>query len=218
MRYRFYREHKYVTYRLYEFERHIAQTDFNSHLQIVKLKDQLASLVELMQGHAAHEDQTLHELLKLKGSSLYKSIEADHFHHDKQFKTLAKNLDEILANENKPEQISLGYHFYLAYRLFVSENLRHLHQEETIIMPELQRHYSDDELRAVEFNTYGQMTPEELLDMVIILFPHFNADDRNNFLSDIKAAEPEKFAKVWHEIAPKLELKERQYFIEKLPC
>jgi len=216
MRYRFYREHKYVSYILSELERLIAKTDFRSKDQADKVKEALNSAKMLLQGHATHEDKTLHELLRQKGSSIHESIEADHKRHEEQFREFNKKLEEIAASSNAQDQLSQGYYFYLAYRAFVGDNLRHIHEEETIIMPELQKLYSDDELRAVEFNTYAHMTPEQIIHMMEVLFPHMNTDDHEVFLTDVKEAEPAKFIKVWSSISFKLNPIERENLIKKL--
>lgn len=196
MRYRFYREHKYVSYRLSEFERLVAKTDFIVLKQTLELKMQLNSLAALMNAHAEHEDKAIHELLRQKGSTIHQTIEADHRHHAEFYQQLERQLDNISTSLDLEEQLALGYQFYLSCRVFVSENLKHLHEEEKIIMIELQKLYTDDELRKIEFNTYGHMTPADMIHMLEVLSPHMNFHDLEFFLSEIKLAAPEKFAEV----------------------
>ena len=93
-----------------------------------------------------------------------------------------------------------GYQLYLAFRKFSGENLLHLHEEETVILPELQRLYSDEELSTVEFATYNIMSADDLVEMLAVLFPHMDANDKKVFLLDIKACDPTKFAVVWSRI------------------
>jgi len=87
------------------------------------------------------------------------------------------------------ERIELGYQLYLWFRKFAGENLLPLHEEETVILPDLQRLYSDEELNQVEFESYRVMTPEDLIHMMQVLFPHMNPEDRLAFLTDIKACD-----------------------------
>lgn len=198
MRYRFYREHKYVSYRLSEFERLTAKIDFTDIAQVSELKAQLSSLAALMNAHAAHEDKAIHELLRQKGSTIHQTIEADHRHHAEFYQQLEQQLNNISENSNFEKKLTLGYHFYLSCRLFVSENLQHLHKEETLIMTELQKLYTDNELRTVERNTYDHMTPTDIVHMLEVLSPHMNTSDHEFFLAEIKLAEPEKYALVTH--------------------
>ena len=196
LRYRLYREHKYLIFRLSEVERQIAKTDFRSNVEVNTLVQQLNDLKDLLEGHAEHEDTAIHPLLERKNSDVHTRIEAEHRQHEIQFKDFNQQLQDILAANNKDKRLSLVQDFYLAYRLFVSENLQHLHWEETVIMSELQKLYTDEELQKIDANTYSHMTPEEIIEMLDVLLPHMDANDKEFFLNDIKKAAPEKYAAI----------------------
>lgn len=190
MRYRFYREHKYVSSALNDVERLTAKTDFRNPAARKKLQEEFEGLKEMLEGHAEWENTRIHELLRRKNSKVHGDAEADHKVQDEQLAQLQKLLHQAETEE-------LGYKFYLAYRKFVSDNLAHLHEEETIILPELQRLYTDEELRAIDFDTYKRMTPEQMVDMMKVLFPHMNPSDQEAFIKDMTDSEPEKFKVAW---------------------
>lgn len=194
MRYQFYREHKYVSHALNQLERLIAKTDFRESVQVQKVLEEFNSLSHMLDEHAKYEDSALHSLLRKRGSTVHEHIEADHQHQDEWFASLRCLLDKVISGNSSEEKLEWGYRFYLAYRKFVSDNLAHLHEEETIILPELHRLYSDDELRAVEFDTYRQMTPAEMAHMMEELFPHMNASDQEAFVKDLRDSQPQKYA------------------------
>lgn len=193
MRYKFYREHKYVSFALNDLERKIAKTDFRSLAEIEKIKKELYETVEMLQGHAHYENSALHVLLKKKKSAVYKHVEKDHEHYDAILADLKERLNKVLLEPSVENRVEEGYQFYLFFRKFVGENLLHLHEEETVILPELQRLYTDAELKQVEADTYRRMTPQEMIEMMQVLFPHMNPEDKAAFLKDIQDAEPEKF-------------------------
>lgn len=199
MRYQFYREHKYVSAALNDLERLIARTDFCNSTAVEEVKNALSELTGLLEGHAEYENERLHLLLKQKGSTIFSHIhvEEEHAAQDQQLLTIAETLQAIAQEVDREKRIEMGRQLYLTYRKFVSDNLAHLHEEETQILPELQRLYSDSELQQVEARTYREMTPEQVIDMLGILFPHMNAYDRQAMLLDIFALEPEKFEIVW---------------------
>ena len=85
-----------------------------------------------------------------------------------------------------------------------------------MILPELQRLYTDEELRQVEARTYAEMTPEDMVGMMRVLFPHMNPSDRLAFLSDIQSLQPEKFSAAWQGIAPKIEKDEKASLMQQL--
>lgn len=200
IRYKFYREHKYLSFVLNDLERLIAKTNFQIQQEVAQVAEQFKAAVELLNGHAEYEDNCLHVLLKQKNSQVYEHIEEDHGLLDATLKNLQLLLDNVNACSSTSEKIEAGYQFYIAYRKFVGENLIHLHEEETILLPELQRLYSDKELKEVEAKTYAVMSPNDLIDMLQILFPHMNVADKQAFLSDIKECQPDKYAAIWPKI------------------
>lgn len=218
MRYQFYREHKYVSSALNDLERLIAQTDFCDVVALEEVQKAFTSLAEILKGHAEYENNRLHALLKQKNvsSSIYAHIEEDHALQDKQLLEIEEMIRGISQESEKEKKIERGYHLYLTYRKFVADNLAHLHEEETQILPELQRLYSDSELRQVEAETYCEMAPEHMIDMIEILFPHMNTYDRQAFLIDIFTLEPEKFAVVWKSIHPNMTENERIVIEQKI--
>jgi len=200
VRYKFYREHKYLSFVLNNLERLIAKTNFQIPEEVTKVAEQFKAAVELLKGHAEYEDNCLHVLLKQKNSQIYKHIEEDHGILDETLNNLQLSLDRVNTSLSALEKVEAGYLFYIAYRKFVGENLIHLHEEETVILPELQRLYSDKELKEVEAKTYAILTSDELVNMLQVLFPYMNAADKKAFLSDIKECQPEKYAVIWPQI------------------
>lgn len=204
-RYRIYREHKYVLCFLAELEQFIAKMDFRSQLELDELSNKLDSLIGLMQGHAEHEDKTIHQLLRNKGSQVQIPIEAEHQIHNEIFTRLKEKLKLIQACKNIEERISLGYEFYLSFREFEADNLKHINEEENIIMPELQRLYTDEELReGIDFKTYEIMSSDQMFHMLEVLFLTYNLDDKKTFLKDILDAQPEKFKIIFSEVCSEL--------------
>lgn len=197
MRYRFYRVHKYVCFELAEFERAAARTDFLNPKSCLTLKEKLSSLIQLLKHHGEYEDAHIHDLLRQKNSRLQLNIEKEHQEHEQTFNDLTHQLDAVITTQDPSEKILAGNEFYLSYRLFYSEMLRHLYDEEKILLPELQALYSDDELAKLQAKTYNKMTAEQMLGMLNVLFPHANPEDMCFFINEMKAAEPEKFKGVW---------------------
>jgi iron-sulfur cluster repair protein YtfE (RIC family) len=204
MRYQFYREHKYVSSALNDLERMIAKTDFRNPSEVIEVNQAFRSLTELLKGHAQYEDERLHALLKKRDSKIHEHAEKDHEHQEEQLLIIRDLISSISSAVTDEEKVSEGYTLYLTYRKFVADNLLHLHEEETVILPEIQRLYTDDELKQIEAPTYEQMTSEEMVEMMQVLFPHMNPSDRIAILSDIQQIQPEKFISAWQGIASKL--------------
>ncbi len=216
MRYQFYREHKYLCAVLNNLERLIAKTDFRQADEINAVEQAFQSVTELLKAHAQYENERLHILLKNRDSKLHEHAEEDHAHQEEQLERIQEMIHSIYNCPTDDDKISRGYQLYLAYRKFVADNLLHLHEEETLILPELQRLYSDEELRQVEAPTYHELAPEEIVQMMQELFPHLNASDRLAILLDIQTIQPEKFIAAWNGIAPSFDQEELKHLSQQL--
>lgn len=217
LRYRLYREHKFVSAQLSDLERFIATLDFTNPKELMELKMRLQGTFSLMEGHARHEDESIHPLLKARGSKVFEHIEEEHRDYQFLHAKLDKMLTQIEFSKDKNEQIDLGYKFYLAYRHFLAINLNHINEEENILMPEIQRLYSDEEIKkAVDFPVYAIMTSDDIYEMVSLLFPAMNIDDKEAFLRDIQVSQPKKFIELWGRIAGEIDINEKNKLIKTL--
>ncbi len=200
MRYRLYREHKYLVAFFSKTLQECGCLDFSSQKSIEALKESLAQLFALLNAHAEHEDTRIHTLLKVKGSTVVDKAESEHEQHHNIYDVLNEQLQAISTESSDEAKQALGYQLYLALRDFFAETLVHLNYEERVIMPELQRLFSDDELREIDFATYRQMQPEQMVHMIEALNPYLNRNDRAVFFDDINRVEPEKFSIAWEEL------------------
>ncbi|MBA2652642.1 MAG: hemerythrin domain-containing protein [Tatlockia sp.] len=211
---RLYREHKYVTFVLNELDKNIGKADFRDALQTKQIESDLETVINLLRFHAQHEDEKIHALLKKHGSEVFKEIEADHHSHATVFSHLKVKLKEVSKAKTDAEKINYGYQFYLNYRKFLAENLEHLHQEETVLMPELIRLCTKQELESIDNPVYQEMTPDQLVGMLETLFPVLNPDDKEYFIADLINAVPLKVRECWQSIARLLTVEE----IEDMAC
>ncbi|WP_019215125.1 hemerythrin domain-containing protein [Legionella tunisiensis] len=198
---RLYREHKYITLVMNELDHKIGKTDFRDSQQVQEIASDLNNLVNLLGFHAKHEDEKIHGLLKKHNSTAFQDVEADHQNHEAVFNALKVKLAAITEMHSDREKIEGGYHFYLSYRQFIGENLEHLHKEETLLMPELARLCSKEELESIDYPVYQAMTAEEIVGMLQTLFAVLNPDDKEYFISDIADAVPNKLIEKWAAIA-----------------
>lgn len=196
MRVKFYREHKFVCAALNDLERLIAQADFRSDEETQRIQKTWQGMCNLLQEHARYEEEKLHSLLEKKSSDVHLKAHEQHEAMDAAFPLIDAYFETILQEKDSDKRLERGYELYLTYRKFVADNLHHLHEEETRILPELQRLYSDEELRKVEHSTYQIMTAEQLYEMMQVLFPHMNPSDHEAFIEDVKLSQPEKFEQI----------------------
>lgn len=200
-RHRLYREHKYICSVFDTMLKQVACMDFSNDAEIADAKNELNNLQQLLLGHAEHEEQQIHQLLKLKQLQVYEIAEIEHQRHHVIFNDMMAKFKAVEKANLLTEKNFLGHEIYLALREFYADNLKHFGYEERVIMPELQKLFSDAELKEIDHASYRQMSADEIFQMISILFPHMNKEDQQVFLADIKASVPDKFAIIWPQIA-----------------
>lgn len=211
MRYQFYREHKFVSAMMNDLERKIATFDVHDDDALKEVEHAFKALWNMLHQHAAYENERIHRLLSMKNSSLPKPIEAEHEQQERDLDALAERIAALFSLHGD-ERIKKGYELYLSYRKFTAEMLLHLYEEEMVLLPELQRLYTDRELAGVADIAYRQMEPHHIVEMVRGLFPHMNRYDRHAFLATMRMLVPEKFTAAWPEISSMLPINEQQSF------
>lgn len=200
MRYRLYREHKYLLMNFDKVLQLCGVTDFSVQEEVDVMSKSIEQLFLLLQGHADFEESRIHALLRANGSLLADKADADHAEHKVAEDLINVHFEAIRKETDKTMKHQYGYALYLNLRDFLKETLEHLSYEERIIMPELQRLCTDDELRDIDFISYKQMTPEQMVHMMEELSPVMNLSDKHVYFEDMNLCEPEKFSIAWQKL------------------
>ena len=216
MRYKLYREHKYISAVINDVVRLMATTDFTVPSAVARVKTDLQALWPILAWHSLYEDEILHPMLAEKGVYLYAQVEAEHAENKQKIVALENQLSTIMTSTNRTEQIAFGYQLYLSFRKFSAENLMHLDAEETLLLPEFYRLYSDDELRVAEFQVYQVMSNEQMIKTINKIFPYMNPSDRETFLYDAKFCDQARFTALWQGVEAHLDPAEREMLKQKL--
>lgn len=207
---RLYREHKYLFHVLSTLLSKVGQVDFSDAGAVTLIQTEFKALNALLISHAEYEESRIHRLLQDKGSLIYENAQRQHLEQDNFFVSIEDKIQSIRNINNIDQQHQLGYELYLALRNFVSDNLNHFDYEENVIMPALQQVASDHEIREIDNHSYRQMSPEDMVHMMQVLFPHMNSEDKASFLKDICECEPEKGKIAWDNISHEMMPEERQ--------
>jgi hemerythrin-like domain-containing protein len=107
MRYKFYREHKYVCAAINDVERLIAKTDFTLATETAKVKEAFDALLSMLKGHADYENSRLHRLLHDRGSDVYRHVEEEHRTYDQKLNDLGNRLMLISESIDPKERIGV---------------------------------------------------------------------------------------------------------------
>ena len=122
--------------------------------------DQLEQLLGFCADHLRHENTFVHTAIEARHPAGSAKIAEEHVEHGESIAALR---EEAAALRAAPEHAAsaLALRLYRHLALFVAENLRHMHIEETAHNALLWQHYSDAELLELHDRLLASLTPAE---------------------------------------------------------
>lgn len=161
MRYNtFYQIHKALRAMLYETAIELQRTDFNNEEESSEALTKIESVVDLFDKHAYHEDTLVFPAVEKYEPSIVDAFEQEHIKDHElgsKLRTLIAIFDSVKGDGDK---IQLGSAIRKSFVDFLAFNLEHMAKEEDIINNLLWRYYTDEEIRAIEFQIVSKQSPE----------------------------------------------------------
>jgi hypothetical protein len=179
------------------FSFHAGATDWNASEAVLKLYEEWAVVMKLLNSHQHHEDRFIHPLLDKISLGSHRGYEADHQVQEKILENLNDHFKRILkgnGSENKKPEIGLD--FYRELNLFYADFLKHLHREETEAERILNALCLPEELTAMLENLIGSIPQDEMLIYIDSMFPAMNLPECIDLLKNIRKWAPGEFFNV----------------------
>lgn len=149
----------------------------------------VCALMDLFVSHVHHENNFVHPAIEARTPGLSADVaqeHLDHLQHIAHLRAAAQRLDTLEA----PARAGALHTLYLDLSLFVAENLRHMHVEETEHNAALWCAYTDDELRAIHGALVGTIPPGEMMLVMRWMLPQMNAPERLAVLGGMRQEAP----------------------------
>ena len=162
-------------------------------------------LLSLCESHVRHENDFMHPAIEACEPAASKRIAGEHVEHLESIAELRAEVHNLrqAATEQRP-MLTLRLYRHLA--LFVAENFRHMHIEETAHNAALWAHYSDVELLQLHQRLTASIDPREMLEVGRWMVPALNPAERAMVVNGMKSeAPPEAFLAMLAHIRPHLD-------------
>lgn len=167
----------------------LGQADFDDIAATAPVLADLRVLLAFGAGHVGHEETFVHAPLEARDATATARLDDQHDDHRLAFTALGAMVDAIEAAPATNRTV-LGRRLYLAYTLFLSRDLAHMHEEETVTQPLLWRLFTDAELRGIDAAIVGSLSPEKRMAAMRLMVPAINRHERAALLSAMKATTP----------------------------
>jgi hypothetical protein len=185
--------HKGIRSELFAITGTAGSIDPASELDRVALADHVASVGNVLEMHAHHEDDVIDPVLEVHFPDLAEQITSDHARLEAIFSSIT-DLADSTVTAPASDQRRLTHLLYLDLARFTSQYLAHQDLEERIVMPRLETAIGVEQCGGLHGAIVGSIPPDELARSLAFMLPVMNVDDRTEMLGGIRmAAPPEAF-------------------------
>ncbi|MHA7970198.1 hemerythrin domain-containing protein [Rhizobium sp. CAU 1783] len=187
----------------------LGAADYENPEEAESVLAQLRTFITLAADHVMHEDHHVHGLLQQRGYST-ETVDNQHDDHRLAF----DQLEALVAAVEKAWPVNkraAGRKLYLAFAAYLSEDLAHMHEEETETATQLWKNFTDDEILAIEMRIVASMSPEKNMAFMRLMIPAMNPSERAALLGAVRTGAPPEVFNAIMEFAVRPSLSERAF-------
>lgn len=189
--------HKGIRAELFSVTEQAGSLDPGERADRADLAGHVRSVVDLLVGHAEHEDDHVQPAIEEHLPRLAEQIEGDHERLEARVVELAVWADAGV-DVSQAEARGHMHGLYVELASFTSSYLQHQDLEERLVMPALEDAIGVDAVAGIHVAIIGSIPPEELAKSLALMLPAMNLDDRTELLGGMQANAPaEAFQGVW---------------------
>lgn len=155
--------HRGLRLRLAETLILLGQTDPRDEVAVARAVKAVRDQLRFNADHLRHEDEHIHPPIGKAEDRTAGMLQIAHEHHRLSMKELLALCDRI-AEAPRGEREWLVRALYLGFSAFMADDLIHMHNEETVVLPRLQHIFDDAELEAMEHAIVASLSPDETRD------------------------------------------------------
>lgn len=182
--------HKALRGLFYETALCLQQTDFGKNEEAEQASVKVEEVLEILSSHARHEDHFILPLVYRSNPAVARAFEDDHQTDERLTKDLEKALSRVQSAVTPRMAIKAGQELQHLFIEFIAFNLTHMNKEESILNEILWKHFSDEELQAVEEQLIASIPQEEMMFTTILMLKGMNNPEIINLLGEAREALP----------------------------
>lgn len=143
--------------------------------------------------HLAHENHEIHTALERRCPGATDDAGDDHDHHEESFVELRRMAGDVaLGGAERPARLR---RLYQRFALFVADDLAHMHEEETRLMPLIEANFTPAEIVGIRERIVGSIEPTMMLRFMSAMLAAASATERREMVEGMQAGmPPEVFA------------------------
>jgi hypothetical protein len=167
----------------------LGATDPARESQVSETLGALRSHLVMSLSHLTHENAAIHSALEARCPGAAAHAEEDHEHHEHAFDELEALAQAVEKAATEARAMALR-RLYQRFALFVSDDLAHMHEEETQLMPLLMAHFSDEERQEIHHRIVSNIAPEKMVLFMRCMLAALPIPERKEMLDGMQVGMP----------------------------
>lgn len=167
----------------------LGQADAQDDASIARVLAQLSAHLDLSLAHLTHENEKIHAVVEARIPGGADHAGEDHDHHLAAFSELRALADAVAMAE--ADRAAPLRRLYQRFALFMADDLTHMHEEETRLMPQIAAHFSQAEVLAIEQDIVAGIAPETMAAFLKVMLGGASRSERVEMVTGMQAAMPE---------------------------
>ncbi|MCY0146273.1 hypothetical protein OEG84_00705 [Hoeflea sp. G2-23] len=148
----------------------------------------LSDHIEMGLCHLADENSEIHTVLDQRLPGAADHAGEDHEHHEEAFGELRRLADAlVVAKTGRP---ALLRKLYQRFALFVADDFKHMNEEETVIQPQIEEHFSAPEITTIRERIVASIPPETMVLFMRAMLGAASRPERAEMVTGMKAGMP----------------------------
>lgn len=156
----YYAVHKGIRFASAKLLIRIGATDPDDDQEVLETLGAVDAHLTMSLSHLTHENHTIHTAIEGRVPGGSDHAAEDHDHHLQSFEELRALVQEVA--KAKVGRAAALRRLYQRFALFVADDLSHMHEEETELMPLIQAHFGADEIVGIRERIVGAIPPDEM--------------------------------------------------------
>jgi len=187
----FYQVHKGLREMLYQTASRLQQTDFTTAGETETITEQMSTVLDLFDKHAATEDHFILPAIETYEPSVSSLFAEEHVQDHALSDKLRSVLKGLQVAENDKDKNTWGTVLRPVFIDFVVFNLNHMAKEEDLLNKLLWRYYSDEELQAITGKILAYQPPQTLQLFSSWMLRGLSNNEIKDWLKEVKHTAPD---------------------------
>jgi len=167
----------------------LGQSDPADDGEVGAVLGKLAHHLDICLYHLKHENARIHAVVDARVPGASDHADEDHEHHLASFIEL-RQLAAAVSAATVERRAAAMRRLYQRFALFVAEDLQHMHEEETRLMPLIAQHFSAAEIDGIEHAIVTSIAPEVMVPFMRVMLGAANRSERIATVTGLKAGMP----------------------------